>query len=328
MKKIKRILRLIQNELFKGFLQKKTIVFIIFLMLCIFMCVAICSPEDSGDWRKSTKEQIVNLEDEIQKTEKTLKDDSLDKDEREFYESLLIMQKEQSDVLEFRLEKDIPENVVTPLKFVYKCKELFFLIALFIIVFSANIIANEYNWGTIRQLFIKPVNRTELFFVKYISTVIATIILSTLFFVATILLGYVFFGGNSTSIYEVVVNNGNIKMENMLVSTIQTTAINIFIIFVLSAVSICIASILRNNTLAIIISLGTWWIGIFIGESLKNNVFYKYFLTPNLSLEGYLSEGAVPYSGGTMEKSIVICMVYLIVLLIVGRYFFAKKDVY
>ena len=205
---------------------------------------------------------------------------------------------------------------------------MFFLIALFIIVFSANIIANEYNWGTIRQLFIKPVNRTELFFVKYISTVIATIILSTLFFVATILLGYVFFGGNSTSIYEVVVNNGNIKMENMLVSTIQTTAINIFIIFVLSAVSICIASILRNNTLAIIISLGTWWIGIFIGESLKNNVFYKYFLTPNLSLEGYLSEGAVPYSGGTMEKSIVICMVYLIVLLIVGRYFFAKKDVY
>lgn len=328
MKNLKQITKLIQNELIKGFFQRKTLVFIFFLLFCVFMCVAFNSSEDGEDWRESTKERIDNLNEEIQETENILMDESVDEMEQEFRVSLLEMQIEELEIQEFRLKNNIPEYVITPLKFVYKCKALFFLIAIFMAVFSANIIANEYNWGTIRQLFIKPVSRTKLFFIKYISTVIVTILLSAVLLISAIFLGYIFYGKNSTSIYEVIVNNGNIEMENMLISILQTTAINIFVMFVLNAISICMASVLRSNLLAILIALGTWGIGAFVGEFVKDSILYQYFLTPNLALSGYLPGGMIPYSGGTIGKSIIICLIYMVVMLMVGRYFFAKRDVY
>lgn len=328
MKQVNQFVKLIQNELFKAFFQKKTVVFIAFLLFVTLTDVAFYKAADRTDWRKEAEEQIINMEKDNQKIKEKMEDDSLDEMELEFSQGILEMQEEQIKILKLRLEKNIPEFAITPLKFVYRGMEFFWLITIFMVVFAANIMANEFNWGTIRQIFIKPVSRTVLFLAKYVSVVIISFSLCLLFFVTSILFGYLFFGGNSTSIYEVVVNNGDVCLVNMMTSIVQRTFINIFIICILSGISLSIAAVLRSNTLPILISIGIWWCGDLVGEVVKGKSIYKYLLTSNLNLQGYLEGGAIPYESGTLIGSIIICLLYLILILWVGRFFFVKKEVY
>jgi len=328
MNKFKRFIKLIENELCKSFLQKKTIVFIIFLIICVLFNVLLNASEDNYDWREDTKQRIENLEKSIAETKTNIDNPDSTEIEREMDMSILEFQMEELEIQKYRLEKEIPEYVVTPLKFVYKCKDLFVWIALFMVIFSANLVVNEYNWGTIRQLFIKPVSRASIFWAKYISAIVVTMIFAVILFVVSIISGYVFFGGNSTSIYEIVVNDGKIIAENMLVSTLKTTLVNIFITTILCAISMSIASVLRSNMLAVIVSFVLWIGSAFVGESITKNIFYQYFIVPNICLDGFLPGGTLPYEGATLIKSVIICIVYMFLFLFAGKYCFSKKDVY
>ena len=323
---MKKMFKLIKNELYKGFFQKKTIVFLVVLFLAVIVSAVIDKSSDVNNWRDDTKKQIQSLEKDISKMQEDNK--KADETEQEFNNSMIKMEQDQLNVLNYRLDHDIPDNVVTPLKFVYDCKGLFFLITIFMLVYAANTVASEYQHGTIRQLFIKPVKRSTLYFAKYISTIVATAFLMICLYFVAVVIGYLLFAKNSVTIYDVVLTNGKIQLVNMLTSVLQTSLINLFVTCILCALSICIAAVCKSNMLAVLISCGIWGLGSFAGTALKKYIWYDYFLTPNLSLSSFLPGGTVPYAGATLLKSIVICLVYFVLMIAVGRYFFAKKDVY
>lgn len=325
---MKQFLKLIQNELYKNFFQKKTIVFAVFIVVCVFVIAIMNNVDEKGDWRKETQDRITRLEENIKESEKNIADETMDESTKELETFTLEISREELEVQKYRLEKGIPENVITPVKFVYQCKGLFFLISLFMIVLSANMIVNEYKWGTIRQLFIKPVSRKTIFWAKYVATIVITIVLSLFLLIVAILCGYLFFHNNSTSIYEVVVTNGKIELENMFISIIQNSLVNMFMACVLNSISICISVLVNNNMIAVFAALGTWIGNSFVGEVVKENIIYKNFIIANISIDGFLPGGMLPYEGATIEKSIIICIVYLLIFLIIGNMFFSKKEVY
>lgn len=333
LKHLTQMRKLVINELYKTFFQKKTMVFIAFLLFCIFICAIgnYSNDRKTEDWREETKEQIASLKDSIKETKKSL-DDAIADDPKgmdaEIEQSVLDFQNDELAVLEYRIDKDIPENVITPLKFVYKCKGFIALIVFFMAVFSANIIANEYSWGTIRQVLIKPVNRWKIYISKMLSAFIVTAILCLLLYIVSLIVGFALFSKNSTSIYEVSIVSGKIYKVNMFSNIILGTLADIFTIMVLCSISFFVGTLIRNNILAIFLTIGTYFIGFIAEGFLTNTEIYKFLLSTNLSLDDYLPGGTLPFAGATFIFSFIVCLVYFVVLLLGGMSIFCKRDVY
>ncbi|OOM69015.1 ABC transporter permease subunit [Clostridium sp. BL-8] len=318
MNELKQFIKLVANELFKTFFQKKTVVFILFIIIAILVIVIGSIKLDKGTtWKIDLESQITNLE-------KTISDEkTTDTDE-----SIVRSDEERLELLKYRLAHNIPENVITPLRFVYNCNKIVTFIVLFMAIFSANIIAEEYSKGSIRQLLIKPVKRWEIFTAKFCSVALVSIILCSLLFIISLIIGLILFSKNSSSINDVILSNGNLVERNMLQYVILSSLSDVFSIVVISSLSFLVATIVRTAGLSIIISISVYFGGLIGVSFLKNNPIYKYMLTPNLSLSSYLPGGNLPFEGASFSFSLIICIIYLIIFLFSGLYIFSIRDVY
>jgi ABC-2 type transport system permease protein len=319
MMQFKQFVNLISNELYKMFFQKKTIFFIIFLVLTLGVSAFTYYHADEGNqWRAEATEQIEQLKMNIEEAD-TNKEDNLFQ---------IDSSQEQLQLLEYRLEHDIPENVITPYRFIYNSKFFIGFIVFFITIFSANIISNEYSWGTIRQLLVRPVRRWKIYVAKYISAILVGVILITILLALSSILGFVLFSKNSTTMKDIVIMNGEIIERNMLSFTILSTLSNVFDIAIISALTFFIASIVKTTGLSIVISLGVYYGSYIVGALFSNIEISKYILTNNLSLSNYLPGQMIPFEGATITFSIIVCLVYLSIFLIGGMLFFTKRDVH
>ncbi len=322
MKQIKVFLKLINNELYKTFFQIKTIVFVCLMVALVGLVAYLSVSIDKGEkWRDDTQKQIETIKKSISETEAK-------KDKEEFDITMINFEKDQLKVLEYRLQHNIPENAITPLRFVYSCSDLVVLIVLFMAIFASNIVANEYSQGTIRQLLVKPIKRWKIFTAKYISAVLVSMVLTVILFIVSLALGFILFGKNSNSIYDVVLVNGNIVERNMLTHIFAVAFSKIFTISIVCALAFLISTIVRTTGLAIIASLGIYFAGFVGGIILNKYPLYKFFITPNLDLYRYLPGESLPYAGATFTFSIVICIAYLMAFLASGLIVFNKRDVF
>jgi len=322
MKQIKLFFKLIKNELYKTFFQIKTIVFVILMILLVGVFAFINLSYDKGDnWKEETRQEIEMLK-------KTIAEEEAREDKSDLDKTILDIDKEQLKVMEYRLEYNIPDNVITPLKFVYDCSILVGIIVLFMAIYASNIIANEYSQGTIRQLLVKPIKRWKIFIAKYISAVLVSMVLILILFGISLVLGFILFGKNSNSIYDVILVNGNIIERNMLSHIIAVAFSKIFSISIISALAFLIATIVRTTGLAIIASIGIYFAG-FVGDLILNKYpAYKFFITPNMDLYSFLPGESLPYQGATFTFSLLVCIVYLIAFFAGGLIVFQKRDVF
>jgi ABC-2 type transport system permease protein len=322
MNQLKKFWKLIINELYKAFFQKKTIVFLVLIIIAIFFNAFVSLNSDKGkDWQSSTKSQIKNLE-------TTISEDKSKNDASIIDKNTLKMEEDQLNLLKYRLDHKLPDNVVTPYSFVYSNRALIGLIVIFMAIFSANVVANEYSWGTIHQLFIKPVKRWEVFVSKYLSSILVTTILCIIFFTISLIIGLILFGKNNASFNDVVLVNGHLVERNMILYVLLEMLSDIFSIAVISSLTFLIAVIVRSSSLAIIISIVIYFGGLIGGTFINSTSFFKYTLTPNLSLTVYLPGSKLPYNGASFQFSIVICIIYTALFLMSGIYIFNKRDVF
>ena len=143
-------INLIQNELIKIYRLKSTwamyiIVGIIIVGLGIFI--------------KSYGEYITYEEDSWRETLEAENQSLLDESEEfpgiaEFNQSLI----EQNN---YYLENDIIPVSYGAWQFVMENEMLLSLVSLFTIIVAAGILANEFRWGTIKLLLIRPISRTK-----------------------------------------------------------------------------------------------------------------------------------------------------------------------
>lgn len=322
MKHLLGFLKLIINELYKTFFQIKTIFFVCLIVFIVgIMAFYSYSTGSEHNWEEEIKNEITKLENSI--SEKKVKENP-----SEIELDIINIQEEELKIQKYRLEHKIPETVITPWRFIYNCSSLSSIILLFMAVFSANIVSNEYTGGTIRQILVKPNRRWKIFIAKYASAVISSIILFVVLFVISAIFGFVLFSGNNTSIYDVIITDGNIVERNMISFSVFTYLSGIFSIAIISSLAFLVAEIVRTTGLAIIISVGVYFVGLVGGAFLYDNPFYKFILTPNLSLYQYLPGEALPFEGASLTFSLTICLIYSFVFLSSGLIIFNRRDVY
>ncbi len=169
------MLKLIQNELMKIFKRPGTYIMIAILVIGASIVGAFFKYQESGNtakvdpkWEQSLTQENDALKKQYQASSAKMEKDYL---------------KRTITINDYRLKHHIPpEKNYNVWTFVQDASNLISLAGLFTIIISAGIVASEFNWGTIKLLLIRPINRSKILASKYL-----TVILFALFLIAIII---------------------------------------------------------------------------------------------------------------------------------------------
>src|SRR5699024_8694001 len=97
---------------------------------------------------------------------------------------------------EYHIENDKKPLPYDAWQFTSENAGLSMMISLFTIIIAAGIVSNEFHWGTIKLLLIRPISRTKILLSKYISVLIFALTMLLTLFIVNLLIGLLFFGIN------------------------------------------------------------------------------------------------------------------------------------
>lgn len=314
--------KLIQNEWIKLFRQVGTYILIGLLLLIIIGSAVLTKSMFKGDssqaydWRQDLIIQNEGLEEELKDLEFMPKS----------YEKMV---RNELMVNEYRLEHDLAvTEEYTKWEFLMNSASLTHVVGLIAIIIAARIVANEFNWGTIKVLLIKPFSRWKILMSKYMAVIAIYIMLLFILFIVSFILSSILFtnGPESSNVFLQVVD-GKV-VEKSMVSHIAInyllTSINYFM---LMTMAFMISSAFRTSSLAIGISITLVFAGGGVTQLLADKFEWaKYILFANVDLLQY-DRGELFVEGMTMQFSIIMLIIYFILFHLLALLFFGKRDV-
>lgn len=312
--------KLIQNEWMKIFKRPGTYVMLAILIVIVSAVGAFSKYQEGGKniaidpkWEQTLQQENDALKKQYEA--------SGTKMEKQFFKKTITIN-------DYRLKHHIPpEQDYNVWTFVKDASQLIALVGLFTIIISAGIVASEFNWGTIKLLLIRPINRNKILLSKYLTVLLfALFILATLFVYSTVI-GAILFGMPDKAVSYLNYYNGHVTEQNMVVHLMIYYGLNSIDLIMLTTMAFMISSVFRNSSLAIGLSLFLMFTGAQITTliSLKFS-WAKYILFANTNLMQYF-DGTPLVEGMTMAFSISMIIVYFLIFLFFAFFIFKKRDV-
>jgi ABC-2 type transport system permease protein len=227
------------------------------------------------------------------------------------------------------LENDIQPNKYGALQFVAENAGLLSIVSLLTIIIAAGIIANEFRWGTIKLLLIRPISRTKILLSKYLSVLLFAFL--TLLFVLILawISGAILFGIDGVNphmlIYDFNSDNGY-RLASVFNEIISGYGYGLVTLVMMSTFAFMISAVFRNSSLAIGVAIFLMMGGNIIVGIFQDKPFAKYILFANTNLKQY-ADGDVMIKGMTLGFSITVLIVYYLVFLLLSWGVFTKRDV-
>ncbi|MCU6709567.1 ABC transporter permease [Paenibacillus sp. J5C_2022] len=188
------------------------------------------------------------------------------------------------------------------------------LLPIIAIIAIANIVPQEYRFGTIKFLLIRSQSRNKILASKYATVVLycITLILTTLLLALIAGFGLYGFGGSGEGWAAIGENTLYLFAYTLVFATLA------FMIGVLT----------KSNGATIGITMLSMMIGGLVTMLLSKYAFTKYILFPNVDLSVYAGEAAQPpLKGMSLTFSSVVLAAYIIVFLLASFVVFRKRDV-
>lgn len=291
------------------------IAFIVLSVIIGAIFIKFNSPEitetSEDNWKTELAALNKDMEIELQKNP--------DSSMKESFEEHLTINK-------YRIENDInpkPNNVWT---FVNKLMGIISLISLFTIIVAGGIVSNEFNWGTIKLLLMRPISRTEILIAKYLTTLLFSLTLLLILFSFSWILGIALFGSEGTNVPYLTYENGTVKETSMLNHVLIQYGLRSINLIMMATFAFMISSIFNNSSFAIGSSIFLMMTGNTIVAFLKEYSWVKYILFANTDLNQYFS-GNPLVKGMTLEFSIVVLLTYFILFMSLSFICFNKKNI-
>ncbi|MCM3741310.1 ABC transporter permease [Oceanobacillus luteolus] len=309
-------INLIQNELIKIYRLKSTwamyiIVGIIIVGLGIFI--------------KSYGEYMTYEEDSWRETLEAENQSLLDESEEfpgiaEFNQSLI----EQNN---YYLENDIIPVSYGAWQFVMENEMLLSLVSLFTIIVAAGILANEFRWGTIKLLLIRPISRTKILIAKYSSVLLFSFI--TAFFVLFFswIVGLILFGFDGMNPHIVLEKNEGIEYVSVIGEILTGYGFSLINLLMMATFAFMISAIFRNSALAIGLAIFLMLAGNQIVFFFIERDWAKYILFANTDLSQYVNGNTPLMEGMTLGFSVTMLVIYYVIFVALSWVFFTKRDV-
>lgn len=310
-------MNLVRNELTKIYIVKSTWIMYI-LLAAIIVGIALLTNNFSNEftteysednWREEMQQENQQYEEEMEK-EEYLSD----------YNSNLI---EKNN---FHLENDIPPGGYTTWDYMLENQSLISVVSLFTIIIAAGIIANEFRWGTIKLLLIRPISRGKILLSKY--TAVLLFSLSTLIFVLLLsfLVGTIFFGIGDFNQQMVIEKSHGFEAVSAIPEIGSAYGYKLVNLVMMATFAFMISSIFRNSSLAIGIAIFLMFAGNSIVAFFADKEWAKFILFANTDLQQY-ETGYIWVEGMTLGFSITMLFIYYAVFMALSFLFFTKRDV-
>ena len=305
---------LLYNELFKIYIRKSTWVMYIILGLIAIGGAIIMSSIDDVQPTNYTD----NWQEELQEENETLQ-----KDNEEFGYSF---NDEQIMKNEYLLENDIRPLNYGAWQYTLENVGLVAIVSLLTIIIGSSIISNEYQWGTIKLLLIRPISRNVILLSKFMAIFVFALLTMIFLFLVSMLGGAIFFGFEGFNPSTVIMTGDGFEYVPIVGEVMSEYGYRIVNLIMMTTLAFMISTIFKNSSIAI-------GVGIFLlmGGSIITGIFSqydwsKYLLFANLDLKMY-ETGNVLIEGMTLGFSITMLIVYFVVFVALAWIFFNKRDI-
>ena len=271
-------------------------------------------------------EQYANSQTSLKEYENVNIDD-LSSDELQYYQSIL----EEANLNRYYIENMVSLDSLSRNTFLnlFGNYELFILIVG--IVIAGSIVSEEFNRGTIKLLLVKPYNRIKILLSKFIVCMIILVLTIAFIYTFQLVVGGIINGFDGLSTPAIVYNFETNKVETMnllaYVALVGLCKLPIYILLV--TLAFACSTIFTNTALAVALP----FLG-YIASSLINQLCLAYdikqiiyFVTPNWDLTQYLFGGIPMFSGMSLPFSIIVCLIYLVIMLVVSCAVFKRRDI-
>lgn len=316
-----KLFSLVINELGKIYVLKSTWIMYIILVGIILLSAVITSTSNfvntdqtySDDWKTELQEENEALIAEIEEAE----DDP-------FIESTNMSVIEEN---EFHLENDVRPYGYHAGTFTLDNIFLTSLISLFTIIIAGGIVANEFRWGTIKQLLIRPISRGVILLSKYIALLLFTFITVLFLILASVAVGAVLYGLPAINPEIVVARPEGLATSALSLEIFMMYGFKTLNIIILATFGFMISSIFRSSALAIGLAMFLMFAGTTAAQALAMYDWSKYILFANTDLSIYFSFSGPIRDEMTIGFSAAVIAVYMIIFVVASWTVFTKRDV-
>ncbi|GAA0597460.1 ABC transporter permease [Virgibacillus siamensis] len=307
-------MNLLMNEQIKLYIRKSTWVMYILTAVIIIGLAAIASfaaPNEKyqvDDWQQVLKDENADMK------EKAQNEDMM----QNFY-------KGQIEKNNFYLENDIQPAAYDAWQFVMENELLLSLVSLFTIIIAAGIIADEFRWGTIKLLLIRPISRTKILASKYVSVLLFALFTLIFVLVFSWIIGALFFGINGMDPHIVMDTSEGYVHVSVMEKIVEGYGYQLVTLLMMATFAFMISAIFRQSALAIGLAIVLMFTGNAIVTFFAKYDWSKFILFANTNLQQYANNTAA--EGMTLGFSIAVLAVYYVIFLVLSWVFFAKRDV-
>ncbi|SHN31529.1 ABC transporter permease subunit [Gracilibacillus kekensis] len=228
---------------------------------------------------------------------------------------------------EYYLENDIKPHPYDAWQFTLENAGLAMLISLFTIIIAAGIVSNEFKWGTIKLLLIRPISRTKILFSKFVTVLLFSISMQIFLFLISLLIGLIFFGMNGLNPNIVQMGTEGIEEVSVFSEIITQYGLYMVNLIMMATFAFMISTIFRNSAMAIGLAIFLMFTGNTIISFLSDYDWAKYILFANTNLRQYIGDGSPVIDSMTLGFSITVLAVYFVIFLLVSWLSFTRRDV-
>ncbi|WP_027964599.1 ABC transporter permease [Halalkalibacillus halophilus] len=311
------------NEQFKIYIKKSTWVMYILIAALIIGLAFIELTYGEGDQSSAGDDWRTELE---QQNEQLIEDNEQAAEDEGQNEFIIEMNNDQLAENTYRLENDAPPRGYSALDFVNDNAFLSSLISLLTIIIAAGIVSNEFKWGTIKLLLIRPISRAKILLSKYVAVLLFA--LYTLIFVwfLSLITGMIFFGFEGFDSTIVTARASGYEEVTLFTEALKTYGYSLVNLVMMATFAFMISTIFRQSSLAIGLAIflmlsGNMIVGFFAEQS-----WAKYILFANTNLQQF-ETGNMLLEGLTLPFSLTVLLVYYLVFVTLAWLFFTKRDV-
>ncbi|SDK94710.1 ABC transporter permease [Lacicoccus qingdaonensis] len=315
---IKNLFNLVLNEMLKIYKRKST--WMMYLFLVVFIAggaiLAINTQSSySENWKVELEEENKTLVQEIEEFSgmpgmQTIRDVN--------QESIMTNQ--------FYLENDMKPMNYGAWQFVLDNADMLIIVSLFSIIIGATIISDEYKWGTIKLLMVRPYSRSTILAVKYLAILIFTFFTLLFMQLASFITGAFLLGIEGINPEIVAFRNGDVGQLNAIKMIISNYSYNLIPLIMMATLAFTISTIFKNSTIAISLAIVLMLSGNMIVTFFADQSFTKYLLFAHTDLQQYQNNSML-LEDTSLSFSITILIIYYVIFLISSFIVFNRKDI-
>ncbi|XKE94688.1 ABC transporter permease [Metaplanococcus flavidus] len=227
----------------------------------------------------------------------------------------------------YHLDNNIKPQPYDGWEYVLENSFLTSVISLFTIIVAAGIISNEFKWGTIKLLLIRPISRTKILLSKYVSVLIFALTLLVFLLMTSWLVGAVLFGLNGLNPMIVQDMMPGYAYNDVLGEIAKSYGFSIVTLVMMATFAFMISAIFRSSGMAIGLAIFLMMAGNTIVAFLSQYEWSKFILFANTNLAQYTNGTEPMISGMSMTFSIIVLLVYFAIFMGAAWAAFTKRDV-